>query len=221
MWADAELNPRGRVLLGLVAAALNPLEHAVVLLGAACEVVLDGAELRRDEALARKDERLDDSGDPPVPVTERMNTHDVKVCHSRSDHDVMLSVSAFEPVDNLVHQRGDVFAGGTGVRRRPASGRANEDRPCAPEARRLVALEQAGVEVKIQDDAVQPAKLRVEGHRPDVVHRACVRRNCHAVGVIRVWLMCPVYEGGCLTMRNREPLDRDRTLDGVGPDLAA
>jgi hypothetical protein len=49
---------------------------------------------------------------------------------------------------------------------------ADADRAAAPSTGALVALEEAGVEMQIQDDPVVPAEAGIARHHTDVVDRA-------------------------------------------------
>ena len=67
------------------------------------------------------------------------------------------SRSSGQRVDDLVHQRHDLVGVGAVVLERPV-GPGDADRPGPPQARILVALEVAGVEVEIEDHAVRASR---------------------------------------------------------------
>jgi hypothetical protein len=75
--------------------------------------------------------------------------------------------------------------------------------------------------MQVEDDAVEPPEVRVEGHRSDVVHRAGVAGEGRAVRV------GGIRDGGTgddsrgFARRHMEALDGDGALHRAGPHLAA
>ena len=100
-----------------------------------------------------------------------------------------------------------------------ASGHAN--RAAAPAAWLLGSLKGAGVEVKVEDDPVEPAKSRVQGHHANVVHRPRVTGNGHPILVLGINRLLAPDESNGLPRRHAEPLDRGRPFDAAGANLPA
>jgi hypothetical protein len=209
---DAEPHPGGRVALGLVGAALHLLERRVVRIGVATEVLLDRYELWCEQALAGEDERLDDPRDTAVAVAERVHGYDVEMRHRGAHDDMSVEVAAGEPVDDLAHELGDVVMGRPDIRRCAAARVRDLDAASTVPAGVLVLLEVAGVEVKVEDDAVNPAEDGVVRHDADVVHRTGVARQCHAVVVVGIGRRVAAGNRDGLLLRDMEPLDFDRAL---------
>jgi hypothetical protein len=176
------------------------------------QVLLDRGELRGDDPVPGEDERLHDAGDAAVAVTEWMDRDDVEVRHSRADNDVRVEVALVQPVDDLVHERGD-FHGVRPAVHDPAVAAGDADLHVAPPARALVALEATCVEVQVEDDAVEPAERRVVSHYADVVHRPRVARDGHPVLVAGVCRLRSAHDCERLVVGDVEALDRRRALD--------
>ena len=126
-----------------------------------------------------------DARDAPVAIADGVNRHDVKVRHRPTHRDVGVEVAALRPLDHLAHQARNHICVGTGVRRRSAARAGDVDRLRAPQPRRSLSPERARVEMQVEDHAICPAKVRVDRHRPDVVHRMRVAREGPAVRVAR------------------------------------
>ena len=141
--------------------------------------------------------------------------------HGGAHSDVGVEIFVVQPVDDLVHERRNLVGVGAGVGRGSAGWACDVDRAGAPESGGAVALKYAGVEVQIEDDAVQPAEVRVDGHRADVVHRARVAGQRCAVSVVRLWNLFAGDDPRALTGGHVEPLDRDGTLHRARSHLAA
>lgn len=105
--------------------------------------------------------------------------------HRCFDDDVLVKVAALEPIDDFAHERGDVFGVGRLVDQ-AAVATGDPDRAGAPTARTLVALKEAGVEVEVENDAVEPVEAGIACHRSDVLQCACVAGDGHPVFVVEV-----------------------------------
>jgi len=110
-----------------------PLQHAVVVGGVAAEVLLDGAELGREQSGAGEYERLHDAGYASVAVGERVDGHEVQMGHGGTHGDVGVEVFVVQPVDGLAHERRNIVGVGAGVGRGSAGWACDVDRAGAPE----------------------------------------------------------------------------------------
>ncbi|HEX7292015.1 MAG TPA: hypothetical protein VF250_12890 [Conexibacter sp.] len=109
----------------------------------------------------------------------------MEMSHRGSHGDMSIAISVLEPLDDFMHQPWYVSCVGRLVDD-PTVSAGDTDRTCAPAARALVALEAAGVEVEVEDDAIEPAEGGVVGHGAHVVHCAGVAGHRHPVLVARV-----------------------------------
>jgi hypothetical protein len=219
--SNAERDPWRGISLGLVATTLNLLEDRVVPAGALTEILLDRTELWRQEPIASEDERLRDSGDSSVSIAEWVDGNNVQVCHRSAHGHVDFTIAVLEPIDDFFHQAGHIFMRWSLVSRRTAVPARYVDRPLAPKAGPFVALEVAGVEMEIQDDPVEPVKVCVHRHDPNVIHRTGIRGHGHPVIVLRAGYLVSGDEGSSLSWGHDEPFDRDRAFDRTRPHLAS
>jgi len=130
-------------------------------------------------------------------------------------------VAVFEPIDDLVHEAGDLGRRWALIRRRTTARIGHVHRPLSPKPRSLVTLEITRVEVQIEDNAVEPAKVWVSRHDSDVVHRVGVTRNGHPVAVFRRGDFLAGNERRRLPFRNHESFDRYRASHRAGPHLTS
>ena len=97
----------------------------------------------------------------------------------------------------------------------------NADGAGAPEPGALVLLEEARVEMKVEDHTVQPDERGVDRHDADVIHRLCVTGDSHAVLVFRIRNFLSADDRDCLILSQAEAFDRRRTLHRSGLDESA
>ena len=106
---------------------------------------------------------MDDPRDATVAVAKGVHGDEVQVRHRYANGDVRVEVAVLEPVDELAHERRDVLVSDLDVTH-PIQGRV------------LGLLEVAGVEVQVEDDAVDPIST---GHSADLSSRG--HRETHVV----------------------------------------
>jgi len=92
--------------------------------------------------------------------------------------------------------------------------------PAIP-ARVFVLLEVAHVEVQVQHDTLDPTEGRIIGHHADVVHRAGVARQRHAVLVLGIERLVAARHRERLLSRHMKALDLDRALRRGSAPLTA
>jgi hypothetical protein len=131
-----------------------------------------------------------------------------------------VEVAVLEPLEHLVHQIGDVRAVGAHVGGRWACRVRDIDRTGSPEARGSIALEEAGVEVQVEDDAIGPAKAWVDRHRANVVHSSGIAGHGHLTIVLRVRQRVSRHDCRRVRVAHGVALNGDGTLDGAGADLS-
>jgi hypothetical protein len=174
------------------------------------------------QPLAHEHERLHDARDPTVAIAERMHRDEVQMGHRSADRDVHLNVSVIEPADDLAHELGHLLIRRSDVHRWPTPRAGQLDAtpaiparvhatPAIP-ARVLTLLEVARVEVQVQHDALDPPEGRISGHNANVVHRAGVARQRHAVLILRVQRLVAAGHRDRLLRGNTKALDLDRAL---------
>src|SRR6058998_3670231 len=105
--------------------------------------------------------------------------------HGSAYDDIVVEVAILEPFDDLGHEAGNFVRSGCPVDEVTIPSR-DADRAGPPQARALVSLEVASVEVKIENDPVEPSEDWITGHDADVVHSSGVAGHGHAIFVLRV-----------------------------------
>jgi hypothetical protein len=187
----------------------------------AAEVLLDRHDLRRQQSPVGEHERLHDARDPAIAIAKRMGGDDVEMGHGGTDGDMSIHVAVLEPVDDLAHERRHLVGGRSEVRRRSPARAGDLDTAAPVPARILLPLEVTGIEVQVEDDAIDPPEDRVVGHDADMIHGAGVARQSHAVGVVRVRPLVSAGDCDRLLGGDMEALDLDRALRRGRAPLAA
>src|SRR5665213_3739037 len=102
------------------------------------------------------------------------------MCHRGSDNDVRVQIPPAEPVAHLSHEGRHVRRGRRLVDQMPIA-TGDPYRTGSPETGIRIALEVTRVEVKIEQDTIEPAERRVAGQDSDMVHRPSIARDRHAI----------------------------------------
>ena len=199
---------------------MRGLKRGVVGAGVIAEIFLDRPKLRGHEALAGKDERLDDPGDASVAIAERMNRDDVQMRHRGPDDYVRVQITVLEPVDHLSHKGRRVCRGRSLVDQPPIVA-CNPDRTGTPQTGVRLTLEVARVEVQVKQNPVQPAERRIAGHDADVIHRESITGDRRAIEVLRIGPLGSADERDRFRLRYVKALDRRRALDRCGTSETA
>ena len=140
--------------------------------------------------------------------------------HRGSDDGRCVEVARLEPVDELGHQSGDLLRVGAPIGE-AAIAAGHADRTFPPQAGAFVSLEVAGIEVQVEDHAVEPAEVRIARHHADVVHRTGVAGQRHPAFVLGAGRLLAGDELRGLVRGNVEALDRDRALGRACANLPA